>query len=264
MKKFLLVSALTLVAACQGATTKTPGISKAELEEERRAQQALLNSGTIAQTGANVPITQEMAARFTQIAQRVGVAGDDMCKELKNAKCSFEFKLEEDKVLNAYADGKTIVISSAMVQFADNDELANVISHEYAHNLMSHVASQQKNAMAGTLLGSAVDIAAGSYGYNTNGMFGKVGQQQGVLRYSVAFEQEADYVGLYIMKRSGYDITKSPNFWRKMSAADSSGIYSRTTHPSNPERYIALNKTIEEINRKQAAGQPVVPDFKKK
>lgn len=265
MKKLYILPLLVILSACQGATTKRPGVTQAELEAEQRAQSDLVKAQAQQRAeNVKVPVTAEMQQRVQAIASRVGAAGTQMCKDLGVSGCNYTFALEEDNILNAYADGKKIAVSSAMVQFADDDELANVLSHEFAHNLMGHVASQQKNAMTGGLLGAALDIGLGSQGLDTGGLFNNLGQQQAVMKYSVGFEQEADYVGLYIMRRAGYAIEKSPNFWRKMSLADPNGIYSQTTHPSNASRYVALNKTIEEIKAKEAAGQPLIPAFKKK
>ncbi len=266
MRKTALLSLLTAISltACTGATTSTPTVSKGELARERQEQQSYVkNNGGNAKSDNVVVITKSMGDEFRQVAQRVGVAGEEMCKELGRKKCVFGFKLEEDSILNAYADGNNIVVSSAMAQFTDIDELANVLSHEYAHNMMSHVKTQTQNVMVGGVAGALADILAASQGYDTGGTFSKLGQSAGVLTYSKDFEREADYVGLYIMNRAGYDVTKAPGMWRKMSAADPNGIYNATTHPANPERYVALNKTIEEIKDKQARGVKVVPNFRK-
>lgn len=39
---------------------------------------------------------------------------------------------------NAFATGDRVVITSKMIQKADNDELAFVIAHEMAHNILGH------------------------------------------------------------------------------------------------------------------------------
>ena len=263
MKKYLLVSVLLLAVACKGTTTAAPRVSKQELQNEQRAQAEIAKQGSY-NGGQVVPVTNEMGNRFRTVATRVGIAGEDMCHQLGRSNCSFGFKLEQDKVLNAYADGQNIVVSSAMVAFATDDELANVLSHEFGHNIMGHVQTTQQNAMTGGLLGMAADMLASSQGIDTGGKLSKFGAQQAGMHYSQDFEREADYVGLYIMDKSGYNISAAPNMWRKMSVADPNGIYSAQTHPTNPERYVALNKAIEEINYKKQNHLPVVPQFRKK
>lgn len=260
----LLITSSIALVSCKGATTAAPVSSKQEVLAEQQEQQRMANEAAIKRGEGVVKTTDSIKNRFKVIAEKVAPSGQALCQEIGATKCQFGFKLEESADLNAYADGNYIVVSTAMVDFTSDDELANVIAHEYAHNIMGHVASQTQNAAVGGILGTIADQLANSQGVNTGGAIGKFGQNYSVMKYSVGFEQEADYVGLYIMQRAGYDITKSPDLWRKMSQADSRGIAMQTTHPSNSDRYVALNKTIAEIQGKKAAKQPLIPNFAKK
>jgi hypothetical protein len=47
-----------------------------------------------------------------------------------------------------------------------------------------------------------------------------------------------------------------------MSVGNEEAIYSGVTHPTNPERYLALSETIKEIERKKNNGAPLVPDVR--
>ena len=268
MKKLASLIFVLMLTACVKTTTAAPKVSRADLEAERRAQQELAMQMKGQQYGETAKITPEMAKDFKTVANRVGVAGEDLCRDIRAKNCSFGFVLEESKDLNAYADGKNIVVSSAMANFADFDELANVLSHEYAHNVMQHVAAQQKNVGAGALGGMLIDVLAASQGVDTGGTGSKLGGSLAGMHYSQDYEREADYVGLYIMERAGFDISKAPNLWRKMSIANSSSIADKgrygSTHPSNPERFVALNQTIQEINYKKQNNLPLVPEFRKK
>ena len=103
---------------------------------------------------------------------------------------------------------------------------------------------------------------AAAAGVNTQGNFAKGFGQIGADAYSVDFEQEADYVGLYLARRGGYSINNAADFWRRAAVEKiPEAITLSTTHPSTPERFVALNKTIREIQAKQAAGQPLVPNI---
>lgn len=259
----LLTSAIAL-SACKGATTAAPVASKDAIYQEQMTQQELAQAEAIKRGEGIIKVTDSMKSRFKTVAAKIAPAGESLCKDIRASKCQFGFKIEESAELNAYADGNYIVVSTAMIDFTSDDELATVISHEYAHNIMGHVASQTQNAAVGGILGTIADQLASSQGFNTGGAIGKLGQNYSVMRYSVGFEQEADYVGLYVMERAGYDINKAPALWRKMSQADARGISMRSTHPSNSERYVALSQTIAEIQAKKAAKQPLVPEFRKK
>lgn len=172
--------------------------------------------------------------------------------------CAYPVLLGDGDEVNAYADGKQVVIQRGMMRFATSDtELALVISHEIAHNSMSHMRSKMTNYALGTVLDLAAQLLLG---IPTQGLFGKLGGNA----YSQDFESEADYVGLYIMAQSGGDIDKAPQFWRRMATLSPNAIKSShmASHPATPERFVALEETVLEIKAKKAAGKPLVPNLK--
>lgn len=171
----------------------------------------------------------------------------------------FTLLLSSKQSVNAKATGKKIILNRGMLRFAETDtELAYVLSHEVAHNVMRHVRAVVTNYTLGTI----VDLAALSVGVVTGNAVGAAAA------YSRApsFESEADYVGLYIMARSGQPIDDAANFWRRIAAIDPKGIQKRllATHPASPERFVALEDTIKEINFKKAQGLPLDPELRPK
>lgn len=172
--------------------------------------------------------------------------------------CDYPVGLVDQDVVNAYADGKKIYVTRGMMRFIREDrELALVVAHELAHNTMGHIGKKSGNA----LLGALVDGVAAAYGVNTQGAFSKAAGSA----YSQDFEMEADYVGLYAMARSGQDITDAANFWRRMGAANPGSIQQKgyfSSHPSSPERFVAIDKAVAEIKAKKAAGKPIIPEMK--
>jgi len=171
--------------------------------------------------------------------------------------CGYPAVLGESDAVNAYADGKRIIITKGMMRFAQDDQdLALVIAHELGHNLMGHLDKKQSNYMLGTLL----DLAAAVNGINTRGTFGSAGAGA----FSQDFEAEADYVALYYMNAAGLSLEGVADFWREMAAEHPSSIGSNhsASHPATSERFLAISKTIEEINNKMTNGQPVRPNLK--
>lgn len=169
--------------------------------------------------------------------------------------CDYPYSIAHDPNVNAFADGEKIIINSGMMDFIRSDEeLATVVGHEVAHNLMEHISKKTGNAMIGVVF----DILFAGFGVNTGGAF----QNMGATAYSQNFEAEADYVGLYLTSRGGFDISKSPSFWRRMGVKHPGSIKSNhaASHPATPHRFIALEKTIAEINAKKAQGLPLVPE----
>lgn len=141
------------------------------------------------------------------------------------ASCSYPIEIVNSDKVNAYADGEIIRLTKGMMWFSKAEEdLAMVISHELAHNIMGHA-----------------------------GTFSSVFQDK------KSREAEADYVGLYIMARGGFEIEKAAGFWRRMAAAFPRMIESSSSHPLMPARFVAIRETTEEIRRREAAGLPLVP-----
>jgi predicted Zn-dependent protease len=173
--------------------------------------------------------------------------------------------LSPDDIKNAYADGKNIVVQKGMMDFFKSDEeVALVVSHELAHNSMKHIDAKKKNAMIGGIFGLLLDVAAAAGGVNTNGDFTRMASNAGGGAYSVEFEQEADYVGLYFMSIAGYKIDDAPNFWRRMATNNSASITMKSSHPTAPERFLALETTVKEIKGKIDNKQPLKPEMKNK
>ena len=76
------------------------------------------------------------------------------------------------------------------------------------------------------------------------------------------FEQEADYVGMYYLERTNIDASNVAHFWRRMAAENSNlSINHRSTHPTTPERFIALEKTFKEIIMKKNNGEVLKPNI---
>lgn len=173
--------------------------------------------------------------------------------------CDYLILVNHSDAVNAYADGDSVIIATGMMRFASADsDLAIVIAHEIAHNAMGHIEKKKVNYG----LGSIVDIIAAVYGVNTQGVFG----QMGAKAFSQDFEAEADYVGLYILDHAGYEIAAAPDFWRKMAITHPSNIKTNhgATHPSTPERFLALEQAVTEINTKKEQGIEVRPTPKPK
>jgi predicted Zn-dependent protease len=129
---------------------------------------------------------------------------------------------------------------------------------------MHHMDAKKRNAGIGAVFGAIIDIAAATQGVNTGGGYTNQMAQLGAMTFSQDFEREADYVGLYILARSGHSIRNAPNLWRRMATESPGSIKFASGHPTTAERYVRLETYITEIERKQASGAPLLPELKKK
>lgn len=272
-------SLLWSVASCASPTTARPMGSEAEIRSEAQRQaEYVQGQQKLSKDQMGDLSTAAVQPRMQAVAQRVVPTAQQLCRELRvndPKGCAYEIIItkgkkneqgvvEPDTSLNAYADGSAVYFSPAMINFASRDQdLAFILAHEFSHNIMKHVNSKAQNVLLGSLLGVAADMVAASQGFNTQGQFGQLGGSIGSTAYSPAFEGEADYIGLYILARAGYDYHNAPEFWRRMSVENPRAIYTTTTHPSNSARFVNMNKTIAEIDYKKANNLPLVPEFQK-
>jgi len=149
--------------------------------------------------------------------------------------CGYNLRLSSSAVINAYADGKNISVTTGMMDFTkSDDELALIVGHELGHNTMDHIRK-----------------IVGNYILSF-----------GATRYTRPFESEADYVGLYYLVRAGYSPDGVEDFWQRLSAVSPKSISRAKTHPTFPDRYLLIRETRKEIRAKQAAGKSLIPNFK--
>ncbi len=148
--------------------------------------------------------------------------------------CGYPVRLKYSPAINAYADGRNITVTTGMMAFANDEELALIVGHELAHNTHSHIRKIIQNTIAG-------------FGTGT---------------FARQFESEADYVGLYYSARAGYPIDNAKEFWRKLAKISVKSLDKPKTHPITPERYVRLENAVAEIRAKQAAGEVLEPNPK--
>ena len=181
--------------------------------------------------------------------------GRPMMLEATPAKrCDYSVLMTDDAVVNAYADGDTVVVTKGMMNFVESDnELALVVGHELGHNVMGHIDKQRGNRIIGAVLDG---LLAGVTGVYTNSFANAAG-----MMYSQEFEQEADYMGVYFMERAGYDSSGAPNFWRRMGTDNPYAIGHASSHPTSAYRYVFLDKCSAEVKAKEKEGQDLVPNL---
>lgn len=185
-------------------------------------------------------VTPQSKALQTQLTQggniRVRRGDEDIPLTVKSeTTCGYTVRLSQTSTINAYANGKNITMTSGMMNFVKNDdELALIIGHELGHNTMGHIRKIVSNIILSV----------------------------GGTRYTRPFESEADYVGLYYMVRAGYSPNNVEEFWRRLAVSNPKYVARDKTHPRYPNRYLSIAATRKEIKAKQAAGQPLIPNFK--
>lgn len=173
--------------------------------------------------------------------------------------CDYPLELQQDAGLNAYTDGKSIVVNLGLMRLASRDEdLALVISHELAHNTLSHIEAKDHNALIGAVSGILADAAAGLAGWETEGAFTDMWGRAGLNFASPSFETEADFVATYYVHNAGYSISGIEDFWRRMAVEHPQSIFVATTHPTTAERFIGLTLARKDLETRLASAEPLV------
>ncbi len=161
---------------------------------------------------ANAPAELEIM-RPSGVEERIELTGE--------AGCASRVQIIAGGAINAAADGNYVQINAAMLDFAtSDDELAVIVGHELAHNILRHVALKIPSKRA---------------------------------------EYAADRLGVWLMARAGYDVDAVVPFWTRFEKRTNAGIFADGTHPSPKKRLAAVAKAVAELKAQRAAGKPLIP-----
>ena len=194
--------------------------------------------------------------RLSQCWNRVVVIRDRMrpgIRKMFSTGRNIPVYVTRELMLNAYADGTAIVFSPTMCEaLPEDDQLALVVGHEIAHNLLGHYEEMLTGQLAGSVAEAILTGVTGVY-------LGGAGTTIGTIAFSKDREREADYYGLYLAAYAGYDISDAPELWRTL-AHESGGGSGGLTHPSFPERSARAMLVVVEVAHKERDGKPLLPD----
>ncbi len=176
--------------------------------------------------------------------------------------CDDRIVLGEEEEADATGDGERIVLSRGMMRLAASDyELAWIVAHQLAHNVLHRLPRRRAPAPADGLVGVMEGAFAAAQGTGAGSADGAPAGRLVQTAYSREFEEEADYAALYILARADLLHRATPELaWRLASALPRSAELFRD-HPVWPERFAAMRETIAEIEARITAGLALEPDF---
>ena len=153
--------------------------------------------------------------------------------------CPSRFQLIPSRRLNAQADGRYVQVTTAISQYVlDEQELAAVLAHEFAHNVLHHRARLDEAGVA-------------------RGFLGNFGRNARLIRET---EAEADRLSIYLLDRAGYDPAAAVRFWSRFGRRGLNFLGS-PTHPDWRRRIALFEGEIEVVRRARASGRTPMPDF---
>jgi predicted Zn-dependent protease len=170
-----------------------------------------------------------------------------------------KFHLVNSKTVNAFTTGgEHMYIYNAAFQLCESEEeLAAVMSHEYAHVYCRHVAQGQQHAMTTLLVGAGLGAAAGyAIGGDDNRLGGTLagagvgaGAGQFVnMGFTRKDEAQADEYGFRFYTQAGWDPRHFADFFRhmiKMGYDTTPAIAS--DHPTLASRVEAADKRVAKL-----------------
>ena len=116
-------------------------------------------------------------------------------------------------------------------------------------------------ATLNTLASAMTEILGTSIAAGRRGAALGPGEGTPVPPYSREFEEEADYLALYILARGGFALEEAPALWKRLARyASATSVALAQAHPISPERLARQISAIEEIKDKIAAKRRLNPD----
>ncbi len=240
-RRFEIVLALSFCAlwAC---VNNVPRISS---EEEKKLKEQL--------EAESKQWQQQQQARVDEVASRLLEATGTQ------SVIHFVFAARTDQVkasqinldaVNAWTDGKTVWITRGMLRFLkSDDELAAVLGHEMGHALRGHI----RQGVAQDVLGTALAIPAGIFGGNIGQQIAARMVQLATAKFDRDREREADLYGLLWAHRAGYNVDQGKEVFKRI-AVEMPGSTERgflSTHPTAPERFLALDQIAHALKTGQ-------------
>lgn len=170
-----------------------------------------------AQTGPDSADDPDGLARVQKIVDRIFRVADN-----RGAIVSPPVRLEDKSKLDAFANGRELVVTEGLLKRLTDDELAIVIGHELAHHILDHLQGPARE--------DEVKDAAKRLGFS-NDLFLDATRQ--------GLEAEADRYGLLYAVLAGYDIQQAPTVYAMFAEG--------TDHPPTAERIKAYKQRLQSI-----------------
>ncbi len=241
-RRTVLAAAITLLAA---ACTTVPITGRSQLR--------LLSNDQLVD-GANQAFERFMTRRKTLLASESPQAAHEI--EMVNRvsdriieaaglrrRYNWETVVIKSSEANAFVlpNGK-IVVFRGLLPVANNEvRVAAVIGHEVGHLVAQHAAERITEKFLTELAIQATDIVLQVKKSENRPLILEalgLGAEIGVLLpFSRTHEAEADYIGLILMAKAGYNPSEALGLWERMEAKKGSGLWEfLSTHPSPATR----------------------------
>jgi predicted Zn-dependent protease len=226
----------SILAVAEGSPASAAGlkpsdtvraVNGADLADKGRGQTSAASYDAVSAAMAALEALPKQGAAILSIERgghrlEVSVTPQNVCRS--------RVELAPGNTINANANGLVAQISGRLVNWIESDdELALVIAHEMAHNLLDHPKRlSEKSALSG--LATSLGLA------------GKAQRQM---------EMDADRMGIIMAASAGYDYKIAPDFWARLNSNAPLAAFLATTHPKTRARRENARRVVDELNAKR-------------
>ena len=226
----------SILAVAEGSPASAAGlkpndtlraVNGADLADKSRGQKDAASYDAVSAAMAALEALPEQGAAVLSIERggqmlEVSVTPQNVCRS--------RVELAPGNTINANANGLVAQISGRLVDWVESDdELALVIAHEMAHNLLDHPKRLNENS---ALSGLAMSL----------GLSGKAQRQM---------ELDADRVGIIMAAGAGYNYKIAPDFWARLNSNSPLASFLATSHPTTRARRENAQRVVDALNTKR-------------
>ncbi len=174
--------------------------------------------------------------------------------------CDYPVRLLTSHAVNAFADGRSILVTEGMLEFLHADvEHQAILAHELAHNVAGHGPTVPVGGPAAVGRPAAVGprplLARAARRLRAPWE----ADESRRLAYAQRYELEADRLGSRFMAKAGMDVAALPRVWGRFAQLDPVAIEHASTHPASAERLLNLRDAVREAAARRRAGTPPAP-----
>lgn len=213
---------------------------------------------TLEETRRNIlpdhdPVTRNVARIFGKIVEAAKKDPNVDKALIKGVKWKIHVVNSPYDPPNAFVlpGGKVFVYSSILDICQNDDGLATILSHEFAHQLARHTSESLSKAPFYIMMSILINQITNSPQIDrflTDAVFRMPASRQ--------METEADYIGLMTMARACFNPNEAVKVWERMSAynknvtGSNEDVYSEfmSTHPANEKRIANMTKWLTKAN----------------
>lgn len=139
--------------------------------------------------------------------------------------CASNFEVLLGPGMTAQSDGKVVQIAVGYFERYTDDEVAVIVAHELAHSILHH---RERLDAAGVKAGLLAELGR-------NGRLNRL------------IEDQADQLGVHLLRNAGYDPASAPRFWREHGGEIDGGLFRSRTHRSSSARADRIEAEIRTI-----------------